>query len=462
MANDAPHDGGSPGMEGEPEYIPLPPRVRPFDPERYHLLLREPESHLSHDASKVHTAFLHFPRFDSRFTRGYGSTATREWYMDLLDSVRQIIDDTGFGLFCMGLSRLMASMTLLGALVERWWDTTNSFHFSTTGDMTMTPYDFARLTGLEVGGQPIPYDFDMGEWEADWTYLLGAHPPIFRSVQSLLCTCTFYTLCHTLLSIFFVFYTFYILHIAHILCFPHYLCLSIFSLPSSCFSQLWIYAYVPALAPEPEVKPPLKVPYSHRYDGRCQPRARETLSYLRQYFDTFFLLSASIHFAYPMATYLSMHLLSAGHMAALGNDARWGQISFYRSLGVCVHTGRADDIPSSSRARVADVPSTSRARAANAFSTSRARVPRGEARGMPPTRQSVGWLDLPTELTGWRYFGVPYQIPLKPPLPDHRYVRTPDSPPPSIEYVEGLLEVLASFEGMILRRDTMLSFHGIQ
>lgn len=47
-------------------------------------------------------------------------------------------------------------------------------------------------------------------------------------------------------------------------------------------------------------------------------------------------------------------------------------------------------------------------------------------------------------------------------MPSHRYVRTPDSPPPSIGYVEGLLEVMASFEGMILRRETMLSSHDIQ
>ncbi|GMP25181.1 hypothetical protein CsSME_00002169 [Camellia sinensis var. sinensis] len=124
MADDAPHDGGSPGMKGEPEYIPLPPRVRPFDLERYRpeahalppstvhhfsgfarsaladLLLREPASHLSHGASE-------------------GSTVAREWYMDLPDGVHQIIDEAGFGLFCMGLSQLMASRTLLSALVER-------------------------------------------------------------------------------------------------------------------------------------------------------------------------------------------------------------------------------------------------------------------------------------------------------------------------------------------------------
>ena len=68
----------------------------------------------------------------------------------------------------------------MAALVERWWDTTNSFHFSATGDMTMTPFDFAVLTGLDVGGWSIPYDEDMGEWEAAWMYLLGARPPVDR------------------------------------------------------------------------------------------------------------------------------------------------------------------------------------------------------------------------------------------------------------------------------------------
>ncbi|GMP36538.1 hypothetical protein CsSME_00008635 [Camellia sinensis var. sinensis] len=117
----------------------------------------------------------------SRFTRGYGSILTREWYMELADAVRHIVDEAGFGLFCAGLSRHPASRTFLGALVERWWDTTNSFHFSAIEDMTMTPYDFSMLTGLEVGGRPIPYDADIGEWETAWIYLLRARPPIDRS-----------------------------------------------------------------------------------------------------------------------------------------------------------------------------------------------------------------------------------------------------------------------------------------
>lgn len=136
-------------------------------------------------------------------------------------------------------------------------------------------------------------------------------------------------------------------------------------------------------------------------------------------------------------------------------------------IGVRAHMGRIDDIASSSRAQ----------------------APRGGARKMPHTRHSVRWPNRPTELIGWRYSGVPYQIPLEPPLLDHRYVKTLDSLPvyftafihfifaqilihsytrgfnlhlqPSIEYVEGLLEVMASFEGMILRRGMMLNSYGI-
>lgn len=86
--------------------------------------------------------------------------------MELPDYVRHIIDEADFGSFCMGLSHLIASRPLLGALVERWWDTIDSFHFSTVGEMTMIPFDFSMLTDIDVGGHPIPYDTDMGEWEA--------------------------------------------------------------------------------------------------------------------------------------------------------------------------------------------------------------------------------------------------------------------------------------------------------
>ncbi|KAL7163962.1 hypothetical protein ACSBR2_039965 [Camellia fascicularis] len=92
------------------------------------VLLRERASHHSHGTAKVH----------------------------------ELVDEAGFSLFCSGLARLLARRALLSALVERWWDTTNSFHFSSTGEMTMTPYDFSMITGLRVGGDSIPFGLDMG------------------------------------------------------------------------------------------------------------------------------------------------------------------------------------------------------------------------------------------------------------------------------------------------------------
>ncbi|KAL7208161.1 hypothetical protein ACSBR1_029996 [Camellia fascicularis] len=175
MADEIPHDGAPPevspvvppvseveepiadlgaDLKAEYEPEPLPLRVRPFDPVGYHpqthilptsrgircftefahgaledLLLREPDSHLSAIAVEG----------ESRAFRGYSATIARDWYDELPSGVRDIIDEAGFGLFCFGLTRVAASHPLLGTLVERWWDITNSFHFFTAGEIMMTP-----------------------------------------------------------------------------------------------------------------------------------------------------------------------------------------------------------------------------------------------------------------------------------------------------------------------------------
>ncbi|GMP24170.1 hypothetical protein CsSME_00001532 [Camellia sinensis var. sinensis] len=77
-------------------------------------------------------------------------------------------------------------------------------------------------------------------------------------------------------------------------------------------------------------------------------------------------------------------------------------------------------------------------------------------------RQRTGWPELPTALTCWRYTGEAYQISIEPAAAGHRYTRAQDAPPAPPRYIEDLLELLASFEGMILRREALLSFHGIQ
>ncbi|KAI8014400.1 Protein MAIN-LIKE 2, partial [Camellia lanceoleosa] len=270
---------------------------------------------------------------DSHTIRGYGNTVAREWYAELPDAVRHIVDQAGFGAFCRGLSRLTTCRPLLAALVERWWDITNSFHLSATGDMTMTPYDFSMLTGIGVGGDPIPFDIDMDEWTAAQVYLLGAAPPLARPgfvryswfevqfrVQPLLVdaapmtpeaveryargflmflfgTTIFADRANTvplcLLSA--------LVDVRDIL---HYdwggaALATLYGYMSSasrgsgqllrgcwCAWELWVYAYFPRLAPVPDAETPLVVPFSRRFDGRCTRRPRETFSFFRRYFDT--------------------------------------------------------------------------------------------------------------------------------------------------------------------------------
>ncbi|XP_028103973.1 uncharacterized protein LOC114303031, partial [Camellia sinensis] len=305
----------------------------------------------------------------------------------------------------------------------------------------MTPLDFSVLTGLDVGGWSIPYDEDMGEWEAAWMYLLGAHPPVDR-VSGRVRYTWFSSHCRRAEMVpetpeeteqyargflMFLFGTtlfadrgntvgLYLLStLVDLSQVSRYdwggagLATLYFYMSATSRGrvdllggywrawELWVYVYFPALAPELEVAGPPMTPYSLVFEGLHRPRPRETLLYLRQYFDT------------------------VRHSEA-------------------------------------------RARAADAPSTSRAGTSRGGGRSVPPTPPTYphpGWPDMPFELTGWR-FGTPYPITLEPPLPDHRYVRDPDSPPPPVEYVDEILGVMASLEGMVLRRETHLSAMGAQ
>ncbi|GMP84945.1 hypothetical protein CsSME_00038278 [Camellia sinensis var. sinensis] len=65
--------------------------------------------------------------------------------------VNTLVDVAGFGPFCSGLIQMRVESLVYGAL------------------LTLTPYDFAMLTGLRVGvGSPIPCDPDMTQWRYDW------------------------------------------------------------------------------------------------------------------------------------------------------------------------------------------------------------------------------------------------------------------------------------------------------
>ncbi|KAI8027155.1 Protein MAINTENANCE OF MERISTEMS, partial [Camellia lanceoleosa] len=240
-------------------------------------------------------------------------------------------------------------------------------------------------------------------------------------------------------------------------------------------AELWVYVYFPTLAPELVVERPLVTPYSLVFEGQHRPRPQESLLYLQQYFDMvrstevfqnsqFFVFSSLILWVYtskdpPSAPPVEMRIadrLSSRDIvnAMLGTDAllhlEEGDYATYRHIylmppltGVRTPTMRPAGMTSSSQAQ---------ARAADAPSTSRAGTSRGGGGlvpSIPPTYHHPGWPDMPTELMGWQYGTTsPIPIPIEPPMPGHRYVRDPDSPPPPVEYMDQVLEMVASLEGM--------------
>ncbi|XP_008227641.1 PREDICTED: uncharacterized protein LOC103327134 [Prunus mume] len=80
-----------------------------------------------------------------------------EWYnVGMHDTVKAKVKEAGFVPFLSILGHgKKGDRPLLVALEERWWDTTHTFHFDEVGEMTMTPMDFAAITGLHVGGKRL-------------------------------------------------------------------------------------------------------------------------------------------------------------------------------------------------------------------------------------------------------------------------------------------------------------------
>ncbi|GMP68307.1 hypothetical protein CsSME_00027957 [Camellia sinensis var. sinensis] len=263
-------------------------------------------------------------------------------------------------------------------------------------------------------------------------------------------------------------------------------------------------------------------PYSLVFEGAHRPRPRETLLNLRQYFDTvrhseitwqpWVSLGDGLRLQYTGASDISQYrvLLEGpvgrawflgerflrqvwGYLsqdppavppasmrtadrlsysevvgAMLGSDAllyvEEGDYATYRHIylmppltGARISMMRPAGMSSSGQAQ---------ARAADALSTSRAGTSRGGSRPVPPvpsTHPHPGWPDMPTELMAWQYGAIsPTPIPLEPPMPSDRYAIDPDSPPPSRGYMEEVVGLVATLEGMVLRREAQLSVAGIQ
>ncbi|GMP77685.1 hypothetical protein CsSME_00033868 [Camellia sinensis var. sinensis] len=406
----------------------------------------------------------------SRVTRGYGSIAARDWYGELSEAVRNWVDLAGFETFCTGISRYPASRTLMGALVERWWDTTNSFHFSAAGDMTMTPFDFAVLMGLDFRGTELETSEEIAQYAR-------------RFLMFLFGTTLFTDRGNT--------YDWGGASLATLYCYMSATSRGRGNIVGGYWRswELWVFAYFPTLAPELEVEAFLMTPYSLVFEGQYRSRPRETLPYLLQYFDIVRVtepwapLGGDLRFQFTRGWATSRYRIlfegPVGRAWFLGDrflrqtmgfpepsvpsaplddmrladrltpqgviDGRLGtnallyledgEYATYRHtylmpLLTSVHTPsrRSTGMPSSVRTRARDIPSASRAGTSSGGA--------GLVPPIPPTYHYAGWPDIPTELTGWRY-GSSYPIPIEPSMPDHRYVSDPDSPPVSTQRVHG-------------------------
>ncbi|KDP21564.1 hypothetical protein JCGZ_03802 [Jatropha curcas] len=92
--------------------------------------------------------------------RSGGSAIDASAFLDLLDpSMRARVVAAGFGDYATGLRRTQPHFppAMRYALMERWNDCTHTFVFG-FGEMTLTPTDYAAITGLRFTGPVPPLD----------------------------------------------------------------------------------------------------------------------------------------------------------------------------------------------------------------------------------------------------------------------------------------------------------------
>lgn len=68
-----------------------------------------------------------------------------------------VVGDCGFGPFIVHMqsfSRQAINRDLIRALLNKYWHTTNTFHFW-WGKLAITPYEFGVITGLRMEGEVV-------------------------------------------------------------------------------------------------------------------------------------------------------------------------------------------------------------------------------------------------------------------------------------------------------------------
>ena len=113
--------------------------------------------------------FLFQIQLDSHTFKGAGNFhGVRVWYDELVDDIKDRIQDTGFEDFILALpnTRGRTDYQPLHALIERWSDTTHTFHLP-CGEFTLDPVSFAAITGIACAGDSVPFDTGLHRMTAD-------------------------------------------------------------------------------------------------------------------------------------------------------------------------------------------------------------------------------------------------------------------------------------------------------
>lgn len=74
----------------------------------------------------------------------------RDWYKKLTPETRAFIRAAGFEAYVTHLLENTTSKILVQAFAKRWWDTTHTI-LIIGREMSLTPYNFHRLTSLRNG-----------------------------------------------------------------------------------------------------------------------------------------------------------------------------------------------------------------------------------------------------------------------------------------------------------------------
>ena len=108
-------------------------------------------------------------------------------FLGLSDEAQRIVRDRfsfgDFVTFMCFFSRMTISKPLTRGLLDSFWDSTNTFHFS-WGEMALTPFEFGVITGLRMTGEDLTWDARKPGRDDLRSLIGGGHTKIWKVTRS--------------------------------------------------------------------------------------------------------------------------------------------------------------------------------------------------------------------------------------------------------------------------------------